>query len=713
MKLITLSNIEYQYPETNNLAVNDVSFTINEGDYISILGANGSGKSTISKILFGFIKPTKGNIEYFSEDAIIGFVQQEPRYQVIAGTVEKDTSFGPENLSLSLNEIKNRTVESLGQTNLLTKLKAKTHTLSLGQTQKLALSGILALHPKLLILDEAVSMIDPESRKNILKTIETLHKNGTTIIHVTHDFDEAFMAERIIAVENGKILFDDTKEKFRDNIHLLFNIFGSMDSPVFKRNLIQQNNPVNFDNYPISLVLQNISFEYFKGIEVLSDISLAFKAGTITAIMGESGSGKSTLFEIISTLLAPTKGRLFASGQCSLALQDSDSALFKTVAADDVAFGPANNGKKGKELKHIVQTAMNQCSLPFDKFKDRLVYSLSGGEKRKLALAGIIALDTPIILFDEPGAALDPSSREKLFKLLQELANQGKTIIFSTHRIEESFAADRVIKIDKGKIIQDTVPVTIPEELPHIPENLNYKKHFKLLNNLRNISLGDYVDKKSIIHHLKPITKFILFLLVFINSLIFQKPLTMGIACGVSLIYALFTTIPISKLLLRTIKIIPWIVFFFVLQVLLFPVLETDTIVFSWHFIHLTDANIVAGIKMLLHFIAAMICISGFIYSIEETELIEALKAFLLPLQKLHVPTKCFIVFVLMIMRYVPLLTEETAHIIKTQIIRNGIKTSSGFINKIKAILPIIVPVVIQTIKRSNNFAQTLQARYF
>ena len=168
--------------------------------------------------------------------------------------------------------------------------------------------------------------------------------------------------------------------------------------------------------------LRRVDFEYKKNNPVLKNISLAFKTGSITAVMGKAGSGKSTLFEVIASLLAPTSGKVYTTGKPSLAFQDAESALFESVVADDVAFGPENLGLKGKELKERVKSSMDICSIPFEKYKDRPIQMLSGGEKRKVALAGIIAMDSPIIILDEPGAALDPTSRTQFFTLLKKFS---------------------------------------------------------------------------------------------------------------------------------------------------------------------------------------------------------------------------------------------------------------------------------------------------
>ena len=157
----------------------------------------------------------------------------------------------------------------------------------------------------------------------------------------------------------------------------------------------------------------------------------------------------------------------------------------------------------------------------------------------------------------------------------------------------------------------------------------------------------------------------------------------------------------------------PWLLLFFAFQVLLFKVAPDDKILWEWNFIKLTQVKLLLGIKMFLHFVGAMVSISVFAYTIEETELVEGMKFILYPLEKLKFNTKIITVLILIVMRFIPILTEVASHIVKTQIIREGIKSAKGLMGKIKAIMPIIIPLILQTLKRSENLSEALEARYF
>ena len=235
MNLISVKNLSYSYENAEHQAIKNFSLDIEQGDYVAVLGTNGSGKSTLVKLIFGLLELQEGIIEIQQTGNPIGFVQQNPKYQIIASIVENDTAFGPELLKLNSSQIQERTEKSLKIVDLYEKSKDKTQSLSLGQTQKLALAGILALNPDILIFDEALSMIDPETRQNILDTAEELHAQGKTIIHITHDYDEARRASRIVVMEKGEKIFDGTQIEFENHAELKDLVYGALNSSVYKR----------------------------------------------------------------------------------------------------------------------------------------------------------------------------------------------------------------------------------------------------------------------------------------------------------------------------------------------------------------------------------------------------------------------------------------------------------------------------------------------
>ena len=209
--MVKVENISKRYGD--HYAVKNLSFEIEKGSYTAIVGFNGSGKSTIAKILCGLEESASGQVS-FDRDVQMGIVFQSPKDQIVSSIVNRDTAFGPQNLHLAKSEIELRTIECLSVVDILDKSLTSTSALSLGQTQKVALAGMLATWPKVLILDESVAMLDPDSRKSVFEFLSQWHKHGKTIIHITHDLDAVKQTNRTIAIESGKLFFDGTTKDF-------------------------------------------------------------------------------------------------------------------------------------------------------------------------------------------------------------------------------------------------------------------------------------------------------------------------------------------------------------------------------------------------------------------------------------------------------------------------------------------------------------------
>ena len=757
--IILAENLSYVYRENNLEAVKNVSFAVSRGSYVAILGLNGSGKSTLARLLCGIYQPSSGNVKIFSESkAPVGIVFQSPKNQIIASIVKTDTGFGPNNLGFSATETEEVILSSLKTVSLEEKIEDFTANLSLGQTQKLALAGILALNPDLLILDESVSMIDPVSRKEILDFLDGENQKGKTIIHITHDLDEAERANRILVMENGVLIRDESSLDKTDSFiksHFCIDegdvLAGSGSGAVVfqvdfsaKSDLSVQAGSgevafqVDFsaksdssaqvgseegashavltaqassgcvaaenDTQETSLSLKNITFAYPGQNPLYKDFSLSFKKGSLTAIMGKSGGGKSTLFEIASGLLEIQEGEILATERPVLALQEAESALFENFAADDVAFGPINKGLTGKKLKEKVVLSMELTGLEYSVFGNRNTKALSGGEKRRLSLAGIIALDSSILFFDEPTAGLDPQGRKQILKTLEKLSKQGKTVIYSTHREEEAKIANRQLKIENGEILYDSenVKSEISTEKLTSFESLEGVSFLKKLNGL---SSGLYEKKDSVIHKLSPLAKYLVFLGLFLTS-VFLKSIPLSLlSLGVALIYAILAKLPLKKPLKSFFVLFPWVLFFLVLQFLFFPINQGDTILFHFGIIKITLEKILISVKSILHLATGIFLIFGFMYSTDEKDLIEGFSKM--------IPSKSASLILVMIFRFIPLLADEASLIIKVQLVRGGLGDAKGFFNRLRKLLPLFVPLINRTLERANSVAEALTARYF
>ena len=226
-EILSMDNVSYSYDSEDEVAkkaVDGVSFTVREDEWIAIVGHNGSGKSTLAKLMIGLLFPEEGNVNVFIEKLTenniweirsrMGFVFQNPDNQFVGSTVQDDVAFALENNGVPFEEMVTRVHDALEQVNMSDFLDHEPHHLSGGQKQRVAIAGALALYPKLLIMDEATSMLDPQGRNEVIHLVEELkRKTGLTVISITHDFEEALLADRIIVMNKGKVLTVGTPEQ--------------------------------------------------------------------------------------------------------------------------------------------------------------------------------------------------------------------------------------------------------------------------------------------------------------------------------------------------------------------------------------------------------------------------------------------------------------------------------------------------------------------
>ncbi|WP_288724947.1 ATP-binding cassette domain-containing protein [uncultured Treponema sp.] len=711
---VSVKQLCFSYENAPEPAVQDVSFELDSGSYTVIAGVNGSGKSTTARIIAGLLQPSAGTVE-IADGLKTGFVFQSPKDQLICGVVARDTAFGPQCQSLPDSEIELRTIESLKSTGILDYAMHKSMFLSLGQTQKAALSGILAINPDILILDESVSMLDPKSREEIFTFLDMLHKKKRTILHITHDSDAISRAKDIIVMNGGKIIWKGNSSSFfADKTGSVYrSVFGT---PLENRSCFQ-NKTQNRPAQEILLKAENISFSYGTHA-VLKNISFSLKRGTLTALTGASGSGKTTLLEILAGLKKQDSGTVRSAGKPLLCQQNSDAALFEVFAADDVAFGPRNSGIKGKELLECVKTAMNRVNLPFEEFASKQTNCLSGGQKRRLSVAGIIAMKGDILLFDEPSAGLDGAAKYTVMHLLRSLAESGKTVLFTTHHYDEAQFADTSITLEKaGLIAPDFSPeeenkadgqkTVLTEQKPSAgifsPEYFS-----KMLD-----SLSENQAEQKRLQKLPAVIKYILFIALFAVSVAVQPVSLCAALLPVTILYALCSCCPAKKLFRSLIKILPFLLFFCILQMIFAPASADDTVFLPYKYFFVTAGKLWQCLKIILHTECALCCICAFSSSATENDILKGFSDLLAPLRLLKLPVKYPVILMEIIFRFIPLLLDEAISIIKIQLVRGGLKDEKGFFGKIRAIIPLIVPLIIQTVRRAEILADAMTVRGF
>jgi energy-coupling factor transporter ATPase len=520
--IICIENVTFTHPVQSGKtepALVDINISIREGEFLAILGANGSGKSTLARHLNGLLIPTEGRVLVAGMDtretsnlgrirSLVGMAFQYPEDQIVATTVEEDIAFGPENLGLPPVEIRRRVNSALEATGLSAHRTRPPHLLSAGQTQRLALAGILAMQPRVIVFDEPTTMLDPLGRRMVMAQLNEFHRQGTTVILITHHMDEAAQAGRIIILNEGHLAMDGTpREIFASGdlaayglelppaavlgaalrpllpklkkdiltIDEMLTELGKFTAPDGHNRLATRQSSLPAPKKYL-IEVENLGHVYMSGTPLahraLKNVDFRVEPGGAHGLIGATGCGKSTLMQHLNGLLKPQKGRvrvgtfdlnapqISVRQVCHLAgliFQNPEMQFFEQYVGDEIAYGARQLGLT-EGLRERVRTAMQSVGLDFEKYKDRLTWSLSGGQKRRVALASILALDPQILLLDEPTAGLDPLTRRAIVRHLQELRDRGKTLVLSSHRMGDiARITSRTMAMKAGTtIISDT-----------------------------------------------------------------------------------------------------------------------------------------------------------------------------------------------------------------------------------------------------------------
>lgn len=568
-------------------AISHLNFTIEEGSFVCVLGHNGSGKSTLAKLFNALQIPTEGCVIISGMDSReeanvfpirekVGMVFQNPDNQIIASVVEEDVGFGPENIGVPTEEIWKRVADALEAVNMEAyRLKSPNH-LSGGQKQRVAIAGTLAMEPKTIVLDEPTAMLDPSGRAEVIRSIRELNqKKGITIILITHYMEETVDADRIILMDQGKLVLDGTpKEIFskveelkslrmdvplitdlahelrlsgmpisegilkeEELVEELLAIFGEdsfveeiekgqkeeepeggsdrVASAVTENSIGKRSEEMNSQATSISseeeekdfiLKVENLSCIYQKGTAMesyaLKDINLSIKRGSFSALIGHTGSGKSTLLQHFNGLIKPEegeisvhfrknpalilqdKGFLFWKGKkrkvekegvlsfreegfdfqglrfkVGLVFQYPEYQLFEETVFEDVLFGPKNQGLSLEEARQEAEEALRSMGVE-EALWQKSPFELSGGQKRRVAIAGVLAMEPELLILDEPTAGLDPAGREELFQVIAHLQERyAMTILLVSHSMDDvARYAEEVFVLNQGECIRQGSP---------------------------------------------------------------------------------------------------------------------------------------------------------------------------------------------------------------------------------------------------------------
>ncbi|MCL2363321.1 MAG: energy-coupling factor transporter ATPase [Defluviitaleaceae bacterium] len=437
-----------------------------------------------------------------------GMVFQNPDNQLVATSVEEDVAFGPENLGLPSEEIRTRLNDALAAVGLSDFAQHAPSRLSGGQKQRVAIAGVFAMQPQILILDEPTAMLDPAGRREVMQTIAALNRTGITVVLITHFVEEAATADRIIVMHKGQVTMDGSALEIFAQPQKLVELGLALPTPIALAELLRKHgiaiapniitaadlladttlqlvitagqiqNPVGCKLQPTEisapvrqyapantgnalLELRNISHTYNRGttfeITAIRDVSLTVHTGEILGIIGHTGSGKSTLIQHLNGLLTPTLGQIIppldakTRRNVGLVFQYPEHQLFESTVYRDVAFGPTKMGLQGDALDTAIRHALTLVGLPDDTW-ERSPFALSGGQKRRAAIAGVLAMQPQILILDEPTAGLDPAGCKEILDLIAAMRHERAIVLVSHSMDEIARLCDSVVVMNHGEI---------------------------------------------------------------------------------------------------------------------------------------------------------------------------------------------------------------------------------------------------------------------
>lgn len=459
IKAIEIRGLNSAYSEDSEKILNNLNLVVQSGEIISVLGSSGSGKSTLLFCLNGIIpKLIKGvklgevkiygkNVNYFSVGDLSSDIQimfQNPETQFFNFNVRDEISFGLENKGCDEVRIKQE-IESVSKLlDISHLLNRSVEELSSGEKQLVILASLIAMRPKILVLDEPTANLDPIRTRKLNRILREINKKyQTTIIIAEHDLDFVDMSQRILFMKDGQL------ENY--NGELTKDYLPECKPKIFPETILK---------------IKNLYYKYGKR-EILNDINIEINKGEILGIVGPNGSGKSTLAQNIIGLLKPMEGDIFFRGKSILKIpvnlivksigymfQNPDYTLFENTVLDEVKFGANNIGLNEKETEKESQQILKEFDLM--PFKDTDPDNLSVGQKRRVNIASLLLMKPEILILDEPDTGLDRINSVKLKEMLCLENAKGMTIIIVSHNLNLiKSLCNRIIFIDKGKIVED------------------------------------------------------------------------------------------------------------------------------------------------------------------------------------------------------------------------------------------------------------------
>lgn len=504
---LVVANLSFKYRTRPELAIENISFDLKQGELLLIAGSSGCGKTTLARSINGLIPRSyrgerSGQVLLHGKDVaemkiaemaqVVGTLLQDPERQIVASNVYNEVAFGPENLGLPSAEIEVRVEQAMKRLKIEYLLERTTFNLSGGEKQKVALAGLLAMNPSILLLDEPLASLDPASAHEALEIFRSLADEGKTIILVEHRVEDAIETrpDRLLYMEDGRIKYLGgirTLPKEIDHTQV------KLPAEWVVQRIKQEKKPASIphvhkteDSSEPLVVFEDVSFRYDEEYPlILKDVNLTINRGDLIAVLGPNGAGKSTLVKHAIGLLKPTSGRVLVQGEdtrkmsvaqiarvLGYVFQSPTHMLYAPTVREELEFGPKNLQFQKDIIDKSVAESLDTVNLTG--FEDYPPLGLSFGQQKRTTIAAVLAMHSKIMVMDEPTAGQDFANYTRFMDALCSASIDTRSILsanfestlFITHDVDLAVTyANRVLLFGDKHIVADGKPEDVLKDI--------------------------------------------------------------------------------------------------------------------------------------------------------------------------------------------------------------------------------------------------------
>jgi energy-coupling factor transport system ATP-binding protein len=532
---LIVENLSFRYRDRPDAAIHNISFSANRGEILLIAGASGCGKTTLIRTINGLVpRSYKGELTgrtlIFGEDTSswklsqisqkVGTVLQDPERQILGTKVINEVAFGLENLEMPRDEIIQRVEEGLAFLKISDLRDRETFNLSGGEKQKVALAGVLAMRPGILLLDEPLASLDPASAQDTLSTVRLLADQGMTVLIVEHRVEDVLhiKPERVMFLSEGEI-------RYLGNLAGLSEVVNYREVKLSAGDIVDR---ARRDPAPLELSIlpgaaamaggaealvsfDHVGFGYEVGTEILHGINLEIKRGDVIAVLGPNGAGKTTFVKHAIGLLKPKSGRVLVNGQdtkdtsvaqiaatLGYVFQSPSHMLFAPTVHEELAFGPSNLKHPVDRIGQEVKEALTIVNL--SEFEQDPPLALSFGQQKRVSIAAILAMRSRILVMDEPTAGQDYQNYMNFMDSILQMPG-FEAIIFITHDVDLAVIyANRVFLIAEGRLVADGTPHDVLRDFDRLKACRLVPTSLLALNVKRFPQTGRFMRAEALAH---------------------------------------------------------------------------------------------------------------------------------------------------------------------------------------------------------------------